>query len=507
MSSTGLVPEGQGDAQAQAPPRPNLAARAVGSGAWSLVGQIFQVILGVISFALLTRWLSPSDYGVLGMASTVTGFLGVVGDSGMTNAVMRLPEIDGTAEATAFWLSLLGGAALMVVSGVSAPLLALFYKNGSITWVAVALSVTFILAVPMRVPTARLSRAMRFRELTVINMTSSTAAVAIAVVLAIRGFGVWALVAQTVATYILQGLLTLAACPTKMSPRLWSRTRARDLASVGSRLSGFSLSVAIGRALDSVLAGRFLGSAALGFMGMGMKLVHLPVERLSGAMYSVFLPATVELADDERQGRAFVSTARLGLIIVAPFAFGTLAISPEIVAMLPPRWLGLAPVLRVYALTTLVTPIGYLAMSVLVAHGRASALLRSAIALIPVSWVSAVLGAMSRSVVGMVAAWSFSVVTGTVVFVCLIWRRLALGAPFLRAILTPVLVSAAMAVLVRLVLSALALSGTRVGFMVGSVAGLVIYGVLAYFTMRADVVRVLGLLGQSIQRRAGKVER
>jgi O-antigen/teichoic acid export membrane protein len=485
-------------------PAPQLAARAVGSGVWSLVGQIYQVILGVISFGLLTRWLVPSDYGILGMAATVSGFLGVIGDSGITNAVMRLPQIDAAAESTAFWLSLMGGAVLAVFSGIAAPILAWFYKNHAITWVSVALASTFLLAVPMRVPTAKLSRELRFRELTLINIVASTIAAALTVVLAMRGLGVWALVAQGVAVFVLQSAMTTAVCRFKISPRLWSRARARELAHVGSRLSGFSLAVTVGRALDSVLAGRFLGSAALGFMGMGMKLVHLPVERLSGAMYSVFLPATIELRDDGRQGRAFKSAARLALIIIGPFALGTLAISPEIVALLPPRWHGLEPVLRLYALTTLVTPVGYLAMSVLVAHGRTDALLRTSIALIPVSWAAAIVGASSGSVLGMVAAWSFSVVSGTVVFVCLIRRRLALGRDFWAAVLTPVAMSALMALGVRLSLALLGLRGTRLGFIVGAVIGTVLYGAFAWLTMRTDLIRVTQLLKESLRRRTGK---
>jgi len=114
-------------------PPPRLAARAAGSSVWSVVGQVFQVLLGLASFALLTRWLTPADFGVLGMAGTVSGFLGMIGDSGMTSAVMGLPKIDAGEEATAFWLSMIGGAILTVIAAAAAPILAWFYQNHSIT--------------------------------------------------------------------------------------------------------------------------------------------------------------------------------------------------------------------------------------------------------------------------------------------------------------------------------------------------------------------------------------
>ena len=488
------------DERAPAAP-PRLAARAAGSGVWSLVGQVYQVLLGLVSFALLTRWLTPADYGVLGMAGTVSGFLGVIGDSGMTNAVMGLPKVDASEEATAFWLSVIGGGILTVIAVAAAPILAWFYQNDQITWVAAALALAFLLSAPMRVPTAQLYRALRFRELTLINIVATTLAVALTVVLAIRGFGVWALVCQGLATFVLQMLMIVAISAPKTSLRLWSRHHARTLTHASSRLSGFSLNITIGRALDSVLAGRFLGSSALGFMGMGMKLVFSPVERLSGAMYSVFLPATVEMADDVRQGRAFKSAIRLLLIVVAPFCLGTVAIAPELIALMPPRWLGLAPVLRLYALTSLFAPLGYLAMSVLIAHGRASALFRASIALIPICWAAAIIGALSHSVLGMVAAWSVSIVVGAVLFVWLIRRRMSLGIDFWVAVAVPLLASALMALSVRLSLALLGLVDTRLGVLVGALVGAVTYGAFAWLMMRNDLIRVTQLLRESVQRR------
>jgi PST family polysaccharide transporter len=435
------------------------------------------------------------------MAATVSGFLGVVGDSGITVAVMRLPEIDRAAESTGFWLALIGAGILAVISAVAAPILGRLYGNSEITWVSIALASGFLLGAPMRVSAAKLSRKLRFRELTIINMLANTVATGVAVLLAARGFGVWALVEQGTATVVLQTAMTVVVCPPATSLRLWSRTRARSLGHAGSRLSGFSLAIAVGRSLDTILAGRFLGPSAFGFMSMGMKLVYLPVERFCGAIYTVFLPATVELDLVARQSRAFKSAMRLLMIFVAPLSLGIVAVAPEIIMLLPPRWSGLTPILRLYAATTLVLPLGYLSMSVLVAHGLTSALLRTALALIPISWAGAIAGALSGSVLAMVAAWSFAITAGGVAFLWLIWRRLALGRDFWIATLVPVAMSAVMGVAVRLSLKILGLGGSRLGFVVGAVLGFLFYTVLAWLGMRTDLVRAGRLLRESIARR------
>ena len=82
--------------------QPSIAVRAAGSSVWSLIGQIFQVVLGMGSFALLSRWLTPFDYGLLGMAATVSSVVGVIGDAGVSSTVIRVANLDATAESTAF---------------------------------------------------------------------------------------------------------------------------------------------------------------------------------------------------------------------------------------------------------------------------------------------------------------------------------------------------------------------------------------------------------------------
>jgi teichuronic acid exporter len=478
-----------------------LAVRAVGSSAWSMMSQVFQVVLGIGSFALLSRWLTPADYGLMGMAATVSSFIGVMGDAGVSSTVIRISNLDDVAEATAFWLAIGGGVVLAFVTAVAAPLVAHFYRNVALTPVSLGLASTFILAAPGRVSSAKLARQLRFRATTIISAVATVLATSLAVVLAAHSFGPWALVVQLGATFGLQSAIATVVSPVRMSPALFSRARAREFAAFGSQLSGFSFAITIGRALDNVLAGRLLGSSAVGFMSMGMKLVYAPVERLCGAIYTVFLPTTVEIEDVEKKARAFYSAMRLLLMIVGPFALGTVAIDREIVALLPQKWASMVPLVDAYALTSLLLPVNYLSLAVLVAHGRAGVLLKMAIGLIPVCWAGAAIGALSGSVLAMVCAWSFAIALGAGIAFAFTWRDLKLTHAFWLKQVPPLAVSAAMGVAVRIVVSVAGLRGRRPGFVVGAVAGVLIYAALAWLFLRPDVTRVAGLFGQALARK------
>jgi O-antigen/teichoic acid export membrane protein len=279
-----------------------------------------------------------------------------------------------------------------------------------------------------------------------------------------------------------------------------SRAGAREFAAFGSRLSGFSRAITGGRAPDNILAGRFLGSSAVGLMTTGNKLIYFPVERLCGAIYNVFLPTTVELGDTEAQSRAFQSAARMLRVIVGPIALGTVAIAPEIVSLLPPQWSHMTPLLIVYALTALILPLNYLSLAVLIAHGRAGLLFRIALSMIPLCWAGATIGALSGSVLAMVGAWSFAIFVCAAAFYWFAARYLKLHRSFWWRQLAPLLVSGAMAAGVRTVLHLAALGGRRSGFVVGVVTGVVLYGAFAWVAMREDVVRI----GSLLRRAAGR---
>ncbi len=481
--------------------RSTLAVRAVGSSAWSMMSQVLQTGLGVVSFALMSRWLTPADYGLMGMAATVSGFVGVVGDVGVSSIVVRLPNLDAEAEVTAFWLSIMGGFVLAIVTAIAAPLIAHFYKNPALLPLSVGLATTFVLAAPGRVSSAKLARQLRFRASTIISAVATALATTAAAVLASHSFGAWALVVQMGATFMLQSIMLVVVSPPRCSPKLFSRARSREFATFGSQLSGFSLAITTGRALDNVLAGRILGSSAVGLMTMGVKLVYVPVERLCGAVYNVFFPTMVELGDAEKQARAFQTAARLLFMIVAPFVFGTIAIDREIVALLPEKWVSMVPIVDAYALTALVLPLNYLSLAVLIAHGRAGFLLRMAIGLIPVCWAGAAIGALSGSVLAMVGAWAFAIVLGAGIAFARTWRQLKLTRSFWSALIAPLAVSAAMAFAVRVVVLVTRVRGRRIGMPVGAVAGAIIYAALVWLFMRADVIRMATLLGQAIQRK------
>ena len=471
-----------------------LVPRAVRSTSWSLAAQGMQTVIGVLSFALLSRWLSPSDYGRFGLATVATGVLGVVADIGLTGALIRRPAVDDAALATAFWLAQLGALVLTVACALAVTPLGWFLADASIPRLGVAMAALFVALAPGRVATACLTRELRFRTLAVVATAAALLGMTAALVAARRGLGPWALVIQTLGTAVASSLLLVLVRPTPIRRALWSPDIARELTRFGSQLSGFQLAVTLAHLPEALLLGHAFGQGPVGLMTMAQRLTLVPVQRVCMGVSAVFLPAVSTLEAREARGHALaraVGTLALGVV---PACVGLFALAGEVVAFLPARWASLAPALRLFALAGLIEPVTYLSIAVATAGGHGPALLRCAAVLVPLWWGAAAVGVLTGSGTGFFACWSVAnVVAGT-----LLWRLARHDAPaaatLAGAYAWPLALSVLMLLPVRGVLAVLQVQGTRAGLAIGVATGVVTYAALSWGLRREATRRAVRLL-------------
>ncbi len=230
---------------------------------------------------------------------------------------------------------------------------------------------------------------------------------------------------------------------------------------------------------------------------MGTRLIFYSGERLAASTSSVFVPTAVEITDVSRQGRAFLTATRLLYMLVAPFCIGSMAIAPELVAWLPPKWAGLAPVLRAYAFGTMFAPMNHLTYSILAVHGKSAQLFKVALILLPIAGGGALLAALSGSVVALVLVWGGCLALGALLQLAIVWRILGLRRGYWSQILAPLASSLAMALIVRVTLHLLRLDADRIGLIVGAIVGALAYVVAAWLFMRPEILRIAELVKRS----------
>ncbi len=107
-------------------PAGGLRRHTVRGGAVTLGAQGLKFLLSLGSTIALARLLSPSDYGLIAMATAFTGLAEVLRDGGLSLATVQRERVDPRQVTTLFWLNVALVGALSVATAAAAPAVAAF---------------------------------------------------------------------------------------------------------------------------------------------------------------------------------------------------------------------------------------------------------------------------------------------------------------------------------------------------------------------------------------------
>jgi O-antigen/teichoic acid export membrane protein len=312
---------------------------AVRSAAAALSAATLSLGLRVVSTVTLARLLTPADFGVVTMVTTVSLLLTSFGLNGFTEAVIQFEEMDHYTASNLFWLNCGAGFVLAIALAAGGAPLAHFYRNPLAANVAVGLSVAVFIAPTSVIHLALLKRGMGFTSSSANDVIALAVYTAVTIVLAAMGWGYWALVGGMVANQL---SLTIGAWwLVRWIPSLPRRT-GKTAAAVrfAAKVYGqFSLRYST-RNVDNLLVGWQFNAVALGFYKKAFDLFALSASQLTAPMDNVALAALSRLNQDPERFRRYFANA-LGII-----AFVGMAVSADLTlvgrdvvrVLLGPQW-------------------------------------------------------------------------------------------------------------------------------------------------------------------------
>jgi PST family polysaccharide transporter len=320
-------------------PGAGLRRLAVRGAGFTVLGQSLGFVIQMVATVVLARLITPADFGLVIMVTTFSLLLVNFGLNGFTEVVLQREKMDARIASNLFWIAAGSGLLLTLAFAGAAPLVARFYGDARLIGVTRALSATILLTSLSVVHLALLRRAMRFAAVSTNDMAARAVAVAASILLAILGWGYWALVAAAIA-------LPLATCAGAWLTCRWvPRAPARDPETLP--MIRFALNV-YGRFtanyltwnMGSFLLGWRFGAAPLGFYKRAYDLFILPLNQLSSPLTNVAVSALSRLAHDPVQYRRYFLSAlsTLAFIGMGIGAGLTLAGRDLILFLLGPGW-------------------------------------------------------------------------------------------------------------------------------------------------------------------------
>lgn len=349
----------------------SLKRKTVKGVGWSAVDNIAGHSVTFIVSLVLARILSPDDYGLIGIIAIFTAVCQTLIKAGFTTALIRKKDATDDDYNTVFIVNLAMSLMLYTVIFLCAPLIAdFFHRNELVSLIRVS-SLSMIIGALALVQQTRLTKRIDFKSQTKITITASISSGVVGIIMALMGFGVWALVTQTLTSQIIR--TTLLWRVNKWIPSLRFSTKSfHELFGFGWKMMVSSILDTVWKELYQVVVGRFYSPATLGQYTRAKSFSQLLSSNLTAVIQRVTYPVLSNIQDEkERMVRAYRKMIKMTMFITAVSMFFLGAISePLLYCLIGPKWHDASLYLPLICLSASTYPLHAINLNMLQVQGR-----------------------------------------------------------------------------------------------------------------------------------------
>ncbi len=306
----------------------NLKLKTARTLKWNGLDKIITQVLYAVTGVILANVLSKDDFGLVGVLLIFQAFANVFVDSGFSSALIQKRDATERDFSTVFYFNIAVAVVIYIALYLSAGLIADFFGDERLVGLSRVMFLTFIINSLVLVQCSRLSRDMNVRLVTISNGVALAASGGCGIVLALCGWGAWAIVWQGVVLAAVKALVLWIW--SGWHPKwCFSYGSLRSVVGVGGGVMVTSLLNTLSLNLYSFIIGAYYSLASLGVYTQADKWSKMGFTSISQTLVATFLPMLSGLQDQrERFFRAISKANKLSSYIVF-FAMGLLLISAE----------------------------------------------------------------------------------------------------------------------------------------------------------------------------------
>jgi PST family polysaccharide transporter len=242
----------------------DLGRQALRGGVVSVATLYGNGVLQIVAAIVLARLLAPEDFGLVAIVTVLTSFAPLLIDFGLGDATAQKSKITRTQVSSLFWISSGIGLAIAVVVAACSPLISWIYRDPRLGMIALYSAITFVLWGVSNQHLALLRRTMQFAKIAKIYVISNLVGIAVAIFIAICGYGYWALVIRPIISALCVDIGAWLACRWRPGSPLLD-DEVKSMVRFGLHVVGFSVTYTVARALDRIGLGFFYRPDAVGY--------------------------------------------------------------------------------------------------------------------------------------------------------------------------------------------------------------------------------------------------
>ncbi len=351
-----------------------LASRATHAAKWTTISAIVCTGSDISKTIVLARLLMPRDFGLMAMVTIVLGVAQAYVDMGISAAIIYRQDTTKEELSSLYWLNIFVGGCIFALLWVCTPLVVHLFHEPKLT-LLLRTTIAVFLIVPVSAQFQVLfQKELAFKLLAGQEIAAALFSLAVGVVVALRGYGVWALVAAFLANSILRTVLLALSGFRRFRPSWhFRRSDLKGYTSFGLFQLGERTLIYLADRTDQVLIGTLLGTSALGYYNFAFNLTARPVQSINPILTRVAFPVFARVQDDlVRLRNGYLKLLEILTMINAPLLIGFAVVAPiAIPTVFGSRWSGSTVIIQVLCIASLLrstmNPIGSLQL----AKGRA----------------------------------------------------------------------------------------------------------------------------------------
>jgi O-antigen/teichoic acid export membrane protein len=352
-------------------PSHDLTLKASKSVFWTMAGNIGVSAIRFVGTMILARILLPHEFGIVGMSMVYYGIIQLFGQLGMSQALIQRLDVDEGYLSTGFWTSILIGSCLTVVGIAFSPLAALFFREPDVQAAIMVLSLNFVFSALGSTHAVILTRALEFRTLSFIAVTSTVIRIVFIIVAALNGLSYWSIIFGLVLDRLSKSVLLIVRV--RWMPSFhFEKEKFKHLFRFGRHYYGFSFLQYLNDNMDYVVTGRFLGAANLAYYQFSFSLPHLALSHIAEGVNSASYPILSKVqADKERVARGFLKTAKFVSLLTFPLMMGLFFVARDfILTAYGERWLPAILPMQILCFSGALRSVIYINEPLLKSQGR-----------------------------------------------------------------------------------------------------------------------------------------
>jgi PST family polysaccharide transporter len=349
---------------------------AKGAGV-TLVVQVGQTVVQLASVIALTRLLTPTDFGLVGMVTAIVGIAAVLQDFGLSMAAIRAPTVSRAEQTNLFWANTALGVLCCGIVAASTPLVVSAYREPRLAPIVPVLALVFIASGMGAQYSAMLAREFRFKELGIVNISAQILSVVAAVAMAAADLGFWSIVGQQIC-YAVSVTAGYVWC-TKWLPGLPVRgVTIRPFLRFGSGVLGTQAIAYATKNVDNIAIGAVWGAVPLGLYSRAYQLMLAPLNKINAPMTRVALPVLSRVQTDDEKFLRYLSRAQVISCYVTATVFALIAglAQPVVDLLFGTEWRAAAPLVAILAIGGIFRSVAQVAYWAYLARGASGKLFR-----------------------------------------------------------------------------------------------------------------------------------